>query len=195
MPRRAKLRPDEPGRERVLEAGLDLFGRHGYHATSIAQIGDQAGMTKSVLYHHFGSKAGLYEAILESETDALVSRVREAVPSDPEAPRLRPAIDAYLAFLAERPDSWRLLLRDPPADPDLAPIHERLDDRRAEMLAALLASRAKRSGQRVQVDLVAIAVRTFATWWYDHQEVPRERVVDAIAEVARAGSGALAPAA
>ena len=75
MPRRAKLRPDEPGREKVLEAGLELFGERGYHATSIAEIGRRAGISKSVLYHYFGSKAGLYEAIVEAETHDLLESV------------------------------------------------------------------------------------------------------------------------
>src|SRR3954465_7990063 len=89
MPRRAKIRPDEPGREKVLAAALELFGERGYHATSIADIGLRAGISKSVLYHYFGSKAGLYEAIAEMEGSALLERVAAAVPADPDAPRPR----------------------------------------------------------------------------------------------------------
>jgi AcrR family transcriptional regulator len=189
MPRRANVRPEEPGRERVLEAGLELFGERGYHATSIADIGERAGIAKSVLYHHFGSKAGLYEAIAEAETRALVERVAGALPADPDAPRLRAGVDAYLSFLAEHPAVWRLLLRDPPADPELVEVHERLATQRTRALAALLAAPSKRSkeGGR-QVDLVGTAIRTFAAWWYDHRDVPREQVVDAIADVAAAGA-------
>src|SRR3954452_20608645 len=106
MPRRAKIRPDEPGREKVLEAGLELFGERGYHETSIAEIGARAGIAKSVLYHSFGSNAGLYsgskpvlyEVIAETQGRALVERVAEAVPKDPDAPRLRSGVDAYLSF-------------------------------------------------------------------------------------------------
>src|SRR3954452_3493443 len=119
MPRKAKLRPGEPGRERVLEAALELFGDRGYHATSIADIGVRAGISKSVLYHYFPSKAGLYEAIAETETAALIARVAGSVPADPGAPRLRAGVDAFLDYLRKRPAAWRLLLRDPPADPDL----------------------------------------------------------------------------
>jgi AcrR family transcriptional regulator len=189
MPRRAKLRPDDPGRGRVLAAGLELFGERGYHATSIAEIGERAGIAKSVLYHHFGSKAGLYEAIAEAETSALLERVASAVPDDPGAPRLRAGVDAYLGFLEERPAAWRLLLRDPPADPDLIEVHERLAAQRSEGLAALLAAPSKRSRNGgPEVDLVATAIRAFAAWWYDHRDVPRDRVVDAIADVAAAGA-------
>src|SRR3954452_7198691 len=107
MPRRAKIRPDEPGRGRVLEAGLELFAERGYHATSIAEIGERARIAKSVLYHYFGSKAGLYEAILEAETEEAVRRVAGAVPADPDAPRLQAGVNALLSFLLERPAAWR----------------------------------------------------------------------------------------
>jgi AcrR family transcriptional regulator len=187
MPRRAKLRPDEPGRERVLLAAEQLFGERGYHASSIAEIGKRAGISKSVLYHYFDSKAGLYEAIAEAETRALLERVASVVPADPSAPRLRPGVDAYLQFLAERPAAWRLLLRDPPADPALIDVHERLEQERASALATLLARPAKRAAAGPHVDLVATAIRAFAAWWYDHRDVPQEQVADAIMDVARAG--------
>jgi AcrR family transcriptional regulator len=167
-------------------AALELFGERGYHATSIAEIGERAGIAKSVLYHYFGSKAGLYEAIAESQTAALVERVRQAVPTDPEAPRLRAGVDAYLAFLAENPAVWRLLLRDPPAEPALAGVHERLAGERLAALASLLTSPSKRDAGEAHAELVATAIRTFASWWYDHREVPQDQVAEAIADVARA---------
>jgi AcrR family transcriptional regulator len=192
MPRRAKVRPEEPGRDKVLEAGRELFGSRGYDATSIADIGERAGIAKSVLYHYFGSKAGLYEAIIEAETRALVLRVRAAVPSEPDASRVRAGVDAYLEFLAERPDAWRLLLRDPPADPRLLRIHQRLAKERSDALAETLARPGKREQAQPHVELVATAIRTFASWWYDHQDVARAQVVDAITDIAQAGATHLA---
>jgi AcrR family transcriptional regulator len=196
MPRRAKIRPDEPGREKVLAAAIELFGERGYHATSIADIGERAGISKSVLYHYFGSKAGLYESIAQAEGQALLEHVAAAVPSDPDAPRLRAGVDAFLAFLAERPAVWRLLVRDPPADPELVALHERVVREREEALGHLLASPSKRTRKAIHVALVATAIRAFAAWWYEHREVPREEVVDAVMDVAAAAArriGAPAP--
>src|SRR3954466_5795819 len=186
MPRRAKIRPDEPGREKVLAAALELFGERGYHATSIADIGLRAGISKSVLYHYFGSKAGLYELIAETEGHALLERVAAAVPADPDAPRLRAGVDAVLAFLEERPAAWRLLVRDPPADPDLIAVHERIGPEGEEAPSQLLAKPAKSTGAATRVSLMATTLRAFATWWYEHRDVPREQVVDAVMDVAAA---------
>jgi AcrR family transcriptional regulator len=188
MPRRAKIRPGEPGRERVLEAGLDLFADRGYHATSIAEIGERAGIAKSVLYHYFGSKAGLYEAILEAETQEAVQRVASALPEDEDAPRLQAGINALLGFLVERPAAWRLLLRDPPADPDLIEIHERLAAERVGALSSLLAKPAKWAQAPTHIELVAAAVQVFVAWWYEHPDVPQEEIAAAIMDVAQAAA-------
>ncbi|HMJ95496.1 MAG TPA: helix-turn-helix domain-containing protein [Thermoleophilaceae bacterium] len=188
MPRRATVRPDEPGRERVLEAGLELFGERGYHAVSIADIGRRAGIAKSVLYHHFGSKAGLFEAIAETETRELLEHVSSAVPTDPDEPRLRAGLDAYLGFFAERPAVWRLLLRDPPAESALIAVHERLAAERERALGELLAGSEKLRDERAAAGLTATAIRTFAAWWYEHRDVPQAVVTDAILDVIRAGA-------
>src|SRR3954454_10144092 len=137
MPRRAKISPDEPGRDKVLSAGLELFGERGYHATSIAEIGERAGIAKSVLYHYFASKAKLYAAVIEAETRELLRRVAAAVPEDPPAPRLRAGAEAYLDFLAERPAGGGRFRRDPPAEPALLDVYERLAGEREAGLTAL----------------------------------------------------------
>src|SRR5436190_406932 len=189
MPRRANIRPDEPGREKILDAGRAVFGARGYDGASIAQIGREAGIAKSVLYHYFDSKAGLYEAVLRTDADALIASVGAALPADRHAtPRLRPGVDAFLAFLADHRDSWRLLTRDAPADPDVKAIHARIDDAISSSLRRLLALPAKARAKPHLVDLVALAVRTYAAWWYGNPEVPRDEVLEAILDVAAAGA-------
>ncbi len=174
----------------MLEAGLELFGERGYHAASIADIGERAGIAKSVLYHYFGSKAGLFEAIAETQTRDLLAHVASAVPADPAEPRLRAGLDAYLGFFAERPAAWRLLLRDPPAEPALISVHQRLATERERALGELLARSEKLGDERAAVDLTATAIRTFAAWWYEHREVAQADVIDAIMDVIRAGARA-----
>ncbi|HKG36795.1 MAG TPA: TetR/AcrR family transcriptional regulator [Solirubrobacterales bacterium] len=187
MPRRAKIRPDEPGRERILDAARAQFGERGYDATSIAEIGAGAGISKSVLYHYFGSKAGLYRALLEHDSQELIEAVAAVVPPpDADAPRLRPGVDAFLKFLSEHPGTWKLMTRDPPADPALRDLHRKIDRSVASTLRHLLADPGKRESRPELVDLIAMAVRTYASWWQLHREVPREQVVAAIGDLAAA---------
>jgi AcrR family transcriptional regulator len=189
VPRKANIRPDEPGREKILDAARAMFGDQGFDATSIAEIGAGADISKSVLYHYFGSKAGLYEALLEHEAQALIDFVAAAVPPpEVDAPRLRPGVDAFLTFLSEHPGTWKLMTRDPPADPRLRELHKRIDGSVATTLRFLLSAPDKRTARPELVDLVALAVRTYASWWQQHPSVPREEVVDAIADLAAAAA-------
>jgi AcrR family transcriptional regulator len=187
----------EGGRARILEAALGVFADRGYHAASIAEIGQRAGIAKSVMYHHFGSKAGLYEAIVEAQNADLIDQISAALPSDPAAPRLRAGIDAYFAFLEARPTVWRLLFRDPPVDPELVQTHRRLQRQRAELLASLLhppdrKGRGGRPEKQLFAELLTTAIRAYAVWWYDHPTVPRRRVVDTVMAFAQAGAKGLA---
>jgi AcrR family transcriptional regulator len=190
MPRRANIRPEEAGRDRILEAGRAVFGERGLDATSIAEIGERAGIAKSLLYHHFGSKAGLYEANLEDDGAQLVAAVAAAVPppEDDDSPRLRPGVDALLRFFHDHPDIWRLAVRDSPSDPQLREVHARVDASVSDALRGVLTTPEKRLAKPDLVDLVALAVRTYSSWWYDHSEVPREEVLEAILDVATAGA-------
>jgi len=56
---------DQRSRERLLRAAVDVFDRKGYAAASVREIVERAGITKPVLYYHFGSKEGILVAILE----------------------------------------------------------------------------------------------------------------------------------
>jgi AcrR family transcriptional regulator len=188
MPASATASGTDPtgGRDRILDAALDVFAERGYNAASIAAIAQRARVAKSVMYHHFGSKAGLYEAIVEAQTADLIERVAAAVPRDPNAPRLRAGVDAYFAFLKSRPAVWRLLFRDPPTDPELVEVHRRLQDKRSELLGSLLTQAPKkgRKNERLTGELVATAIRAYAAWWYDRPRVPRDIVVDAVMDFA-----------
>jgi AcrR family transcriptional regulator len=169
------------GRARLLESALAVFAERGYDAASVAEIVARAGLAKSVLYHHFGSKSGLYAGILDAETDRLLATVRAALPSDPGAPRLRAGLDAYLEFLEDHRDVWELFVRDPPLDADARTAHERNRRKRSRALAKLInPAPSDAKGKAAYVDLLIAAARTFTTWWHEHPDVPRDRVLDAI---------------
>ena len=57
----------ESNRSLILETALRLFSNYGYEATGVQEICEQAGITKPTLYHYFGSKQGLLEALFEEK--------------------------------------------------------------------------------------------------------------------------------
>ncbi|MFJ8931531.1 TetR/AcrR family transcriptional regulator [Streptomyces sp. NPDC102364] len=56
----------EETRAAAMDAAVELFGENGYHATSLKQIAQRAGVVQSALHHHFGSKPQLLLAVLEA---------------------------------------------------------------------------------------------------------------------------------
>ncbi len=71
--------PELAVRERLLEAAIGLFARKGYHATSVREIVEAAGVTKPVLYYWFQSKEGVFHALMALAVEAhqeLLARVR-----------------------------------------------------------------------------------------------------------------------
>ncbi len=63
-------------RELLLSAARELFTEHGFEKTSTLQIARHAGVSEGILFHHFGSKRGLFEALVDdfvrSGTEATV---------------------------------------------------------------------------------------------------------------------------
>jgi len=51
--------------DRILKSALELFSDKGYEATSVREICEAAGITKPTLYHFYGSKEGVYRALVE----------------------------------------------------------------------------------------------------------------------------------
>lgn len=68
----------DTARCRIMQAAVEAFGRRGYAATSVREIVEHAGVTKPVLYYHFGSKEGLMKAIIDEAAKAVSAVVENA---------------------------------------------------------------------------------------------------------------------
>jgi AcrR family transcriptional regulator len=104
------------GRERIrrrselLDAADRVIRRAG-PAASMTAIAAEAGITKPILYRHFGDKGGLYQALAERYVQALMVDLRSALrdSSDPRE-RLEATVGAYLDFVDGRSDVYRFLM-------------------------------------------------------------------------------------
>jgi AcrR family transcriptional regulator len=67
MSEQKQRRPYNPEatRESILRAATELFAEHGFQGTSIQDISQAAGYTKSMIFHYFGDKVSLYSAVVE----------------------------------------------------------------------------------------------------------------------------------
>jgi TetR/AcrR family transcriptional regulator len=109
-----RTRNADRSRETILEAAERLFAEHGYRGTSLQDIGDAAGVSRGTPSYFFGSKEGVYRAVLERifrSVSELIRREREAAAQLEEGPEgvIAREIAGYIGFLAERPNFVRLL--------------------------------------------------------------------------------------
>jgi AcrR family transcriptional regulator len=105
-----KRLPAPRRRRQLLEVALDCFAAGGFHSTSMEEIADAAGVTKPVLYQHFGSKQVLYLELLEMVGAELLDAVVAAATAEGEPyPRVLAGFRAYFQFVAERTSGFQLL--------------------------------------------------------------------------------------
>jgi AcrR family transcriptional regulator len=191
-PERRRLTADER-RERILEGAMRLFAEYGYHGASMADIARAAGITPAVIYDHFTSKVELQTELLDRHSRELLAYVARAVEAAPEDPalRMRAGVDAFFAFVEEHPFAWRIVFRDPPADPQLAALYATLGSRATEVIAlffrgAAPAALVKEQDFELRAEMFAQLLKTaqngLAYWWYDHRDVPRSLIVDSVME-------------
>jgi TetR/AcrR family transcriptional repressor of mexJK operon len=72
---------------RILEAARAHFYAHGFERANLDAIAADAGVSKMTVYSHFASKEGLFEAVIEARTDAVVTVPSGVSPLDPKNPK------------------------------------------------------------------------------------------------------------
>ncbi|RST22753.1 TetR/AcrR family transcriptional regulator, partial [Streptomyces sp. WAC04770] len=113
----------EARRRELLEAADRVVLRDGPQA-SMNAIAAEAGITKPILYRHFGDKGGLYRALATRHTDALLSALRAALDAPAERrARVESTLDTYLAAIEARPQVYRFLMHPSDDGADLSLIH------------------------------------------------------------------------
>src|SRR5438309_5302223 len=87
-------------RRQLLDVALEVFATNGFHRTSMEEVAEAAGVTKPVLYQHFGSKRELYLELLDDVGAHLMDAIAKAVAAAP-GPRqqVEAGFAAYCRFV------------------------------------------------------------------------------------------------
>jgi AcrR family transcriptional regulator len=141
----SSLRAEQVAQTRaaLVAAGRQLFGTSGYAATSVEDIAKAARVTTGALYHHFPTKAAVFEAVFEQvHADLMAASVAAAAGTTNAIDLLAAGFGAFLDKVLE-PEVQRIIVTDAPAVLGLARFTE-LDERYAfaATVAALEAANA-----------------------------------------------------
>jgi AcrR family transcriptional regulator len=168
-------------REQLLDAADRVICRSG-SAVSMDEIAAEAGITKPILYRHFGDKDGLYEALAERYVGQLMQELDAGPTTGDARTRLAARIDAYLGYVERNPERYRFLL----GAAELPATSTIVAEFREQHVHAC-ASRAERSLRRAGLDAeiaepwahaVSGMVRSAGIWWLETRAIPRARLVE-----------------
>lgn len=101
-------------REQLLDIGRTLFADKGFEGTSVEEIAARAGVSKPVVYEHFGGKEGLYAVVVDREMRRLLDMVTGALTAGHPRELLEQAAFALLDYIETYTDGFRILVRDSP---------------------------------------------------------------------------------
>lgn len=189
-----RLSTAERRRAELLEAADRVVLRDGPGA-SMNAIAAEAGITKPILYRHFGDKGGLYRALAVRHTDALLDALRAALDAPRERrERVEATLDTYLAAIQARPQVYRFLMH--PAE-DSAPGERGFDvgqhaapllRRLGEELAQVIADRVDLGPEseelaRVWGHGIVGMMHAAGDWWLRERPCDRARLVRHLADL------------
>jgi AcrR family transcriptional regulator len=167
-------------REQLLDVGRTLFAQKGFEATSIEEIAARAGVSKPVVYEHFGGKEGLYAVVVDREMSDLLQRLTRALSAGHPRVLVEQAATALLTYIEEETDGFRILTRDSPVASATGNFSSLLNDIASQVehiMSREFASRGistKLAPMYAQM-LVGMVALT-GQWWLEERKPKREEV-------------------
>ncbi|MFC4587793.1 TetR/AcrR family transcriptional regulator [Sphaerisporangium corydalis] len=179
----------DPDRRRALLDAADRVIRREGPQASMVSIAAEAGISKPILYRHFGDKSGLYQALADRHIRTVIKQLRPefAKARADLRGRARATIGTYLDMISGNLNLYRFLFHRAGAEDSrthshMAGIVRSLGE---ELGAVIAADGAVADPVRAQILGHAFVgmVQTTGDWWLEHHEVDRRQVVDGLADV------------
>ncbi|MET9328861.1 TetR/AcrR family transcriptional regulator [Tsukamurella sp. NPDC003166] len=99
-------------RSQLVDTARSVFADRGYAAATIEEVAAKAGVSKPVVYEHFGGKEGLYAVVVDREMEMVLEVFSRALLEDRSKTRIEQITLALLTYVEERSDGFRILTRN-----------------------------------------------------------------------------------
>jgi AcrR family transcriptional regulator len=175
-------------REQLISVGRTLFAEKGFEAVSVEEIAATAGVSKPVVYEHFGGKEGLYAVVVDREMNQLLTTISGALQGTQPRQLLEQAGMALFDYIDAQPDGFRILVRDSPVSQQTGSFASLIVDV-AGQVEHLLAAQFKAHGFPTRLApmysqmLVGMTALT-GQWWLDVRKPRKEEVVSHLVNLA-----------
>ncbi len=185
-------------REQLLEVGRKLFADKGFEATTVEEIAAKAGVSKPVVYEHFGGKEGLYAVVVDREIRALLDVITGALTSQGHARvLLEQAALALLDYVENSTDGFRILVRDSPPGQATGSFASLLSDV-ASQVEHILAAEFKRKKldpktAPIYAQMLVGMVALTGQWWMDSRKFKKADVAAHLVNLAWNGLAGMEP--
>ncbi|MEV0399705.1 TetR/AcrR family transcriptional regulator [Actinoallomurus sp. NPDC050550] len=184
-------------REQLLDIGRTLFAERGFDGTSIEEIASVAGVSKPVVYEHFGGKEGLYAVVVDREMARLLDLITKALVGGHPRQKIERAALALLEYIEDSSEGFRILVRDSHAASATGTFASLLSDI-ANQVEHILGDEFKEKGfdpkaaplyAQALIGMVAMT----GTYWLDVRKPKREEVAAHLVNLAWNGLSGLEP--
>ena len=185
-------------REQLLDIGRGLFAERGFEGTSVEEIAATAGVSKPVVYEHFGGKEGLYAVVVDREIQTLLETMTRSLTSQVGSRLiLEEAALALLEYIETSSDGFRILVRDSPATGSTGGFASLISDVASQVeyiLAGQFTARGfdARTAPLYAQMLVGMVALT-GQFWLDHRKINKEEVAAHLVNLAWNGLSGLEP--
>ena len=185
-------------REQLIGVGRQVFAERGFEAASVEEIAERAGVSKPLIYEHFGGKEGLYAVVVDREVRLLVDEIVGAIEGSAHP---RAAVEgsalAFLTYIEEHREGFQILVRDAPIGTSSGTLPSVLGDVAASAESVLAAQFSQRGYETKLAPVYARAlvgmVALVGQWWLDAGKPKRAEVVAHIVNLAWNGLKDLDP--
>ncbi|HVA43380.1 MAG TPA: TetR/AcrR family transcriptional regulator [Acidimicrobiales bacterium] len=184
-------------RAQLLDVGRAVFAERGYDGAAIEEIADRAGVSKPVVYEHFGGKEGLYAVVVDREMSRLLDSMVASLSGRHPRVLLEQAAMALLQYVEEHSDGFTILIRESPVASTtgnfVSLIHD-VVDKLEPIVAGMLQSRGfDPKLSPIYANALAGMVVLTGQWWLDARKPKRDVVAAHLVNLAWNGLAGLDP--
>lgn len=167
-------------RAQLIEVGREVFAEKGYEAVAVEELATAAGVSKPVVYEHFGGKEGLYAVVIDREMERVVQTVSAAIGEGTPRERFEQALVAFLRYVQDEPDGFAVLSHDAPptiSGGKLASLLSTVGTRVEDVFTQAFASAGyERKTAPIYAQALVGMVVYVGRWWVDHPKLSAEEV-------------------